>query len=223
VSAVVAAFTLIIVMMATVSAVRWISRRLWWMARGRFSPGWGRDDGADFPEPDDDGMDAVRACRELMRDISREMVAAMATVGGLRGVPALQAALKSELDSIRQSVGFTQSGRARVRSTDFIQMRAELALSLQAIRRVLDIAAAASTSFSSIPADVIITTRPEAYAFLGVNASASEVVLKKAVNALRRCWHPDLATDEDDRRIREERIKQINAAWDVITGKHIPA
>jgi len=220
VSAVVAAFTLIIVMMATVSVVRWLSRRLWWLARGQLS----RYDGEDEPpEPDHDGIDAVRACRELMKEISGDMVAAMAAVKGLNEVPALQAALKSELDSIRRSVGFTHKGRARVSSTDFIQMRVELAVSLQAIRRILDIAAAASSSFSAVPADVIITTRPEAYAFLGVNATANEAALKKAVNALRRCWHPDLATDEADRRIREERIKQINAAWDVITGKHLPA
>lgn len=221
VSAAVAALALVIVVMATVSAVRWVSRRLWWLARARLRrrPGGAAGD----PAEPDDGVDVVRACRELMREISRDLVDAMAAVNDLNGVPALQGALKSELDSIRQSVGFTQSGRARVRSTDFIQMQAELALSLQALRRIIDIAAAASASFSAIPADVIITTRPQAYAFLGVNASASEAVLKKAVNALRRCWHPDLATDEADRRVREERIKQINAAWDVITGKHIPA
>ncbi|MGE0699064.1 MAG: DnaJ domain-containing protein [Hyphomicrobiaceae bacterium] len=56
----------------------------------------------------------------------------------------------------------------------------------------------------------------EAYDFLGVNPRASEPVVKKAVDALRQNWHPDLAADESDRRLREARIKRINAAWDLI-------
>lgn len=223
-SAAAAALALIIAMMATVAAFRWLVRRLWrMMTRGLITPRLRPPGEPEEPPEPDDGREAARACRELMREVTRELVDAMAVVNGLNEVPALQAALRTELDSIRRSMGFTQSGRSRPGDTDFIRMRAELALSLQAIRRIVDIAAAAGTSFSAVPADVIITTRPQAYAFLGVNASASEAVLKKAVNALRRCWHPDLATDEDDRRIREERIKQINAAWDVITGKHMPA
>jgi DnaJ-class molecular chaperone len=67
------------------------------------------------------------------------------------------------------------------------------------------------------------TTRLEAYAFLGVNAGASELMLKKTVNALRECWHPDLATDEEDRHRREIRIKQINVAWDLISQKRMSA
>jgi DnaJ-class molecular chaperone len=93
---------------------------------------------------------------------------------------------------------------------------------LQGTQRIIGIAEAARTSFSVHPAALeVITTRLEAYAFLGVNANASEAVLKKAVNALRECWHPDLATDEEDRRLREIRIKQINVAWDLITGKQM--
>jgi hypothetical protein len=36
------------------------------------------------------------------------------------------------------------------------------------------------------------------------------------VDALRQNWHPDLAASEADRTEREERIKQINAAWDLV-------
>ncbi|MGE0765857.1 MAG: hypothetical protein AB7L90_05295 [Hyphomicrobiaceae bacterium] len=59
-------------------------------------------------------------------------------------------------------------------------------------------------------------TVDEAYAFLGVNPRAGAPVVKKVVDALRQNWHPDLAGDETDRRAREERMKQINAAWDLI-------
>jgi hypothetical protein len=61
-----------------------------------------------------------------------------------------------------------------------------------------------------------LETVEEACAFLGVNPRASEAVVKKVVDALRQNWHPDLARDDADRRAREERIKHINAAWDLI-------
>jgi hypothetical protein len=175
-------------------------------------------------EPDD-GVDAAQACRDLMKQITRDLVKAMSAVNGLKGAPALQTALYTELNSIRRSVGFTsQTREAAGDDKDWIEIRSELALSLQGTRRIIEIADAAHSSFSAHPAALeVITTRLEAYAFLGVNASASEMALKKAVNALRQCWHPDFATDEEDRRLREIRIKQINAAWDLISGKQMPA
>ena len=56
----------------------------------------------------------------------------------------------------------------------------------------------------------------EAYRVLGINAAAEPAVTKKLVDALRMSWHPDYARDEADRLKREDRIKQINAAWDLI-------
>ena len=217
-SAAAAALAVLIVIMTTVAVVRWISR---WLADVLFARGPRAGEDEDPPEPDD-AADAVRACSELMREINRELLSAMTAVNSLKGDPVLRTALTTELESIRRSVGFTRGGRMRD-DMDLIALRAELALNLQAVRRIIDIAAAAGTSLSGVAADVTITTRPQAFAFLGVNASVSEVALKKLVNALRLCWHPDLAEDEEDRRIREERTKQINAAWDVITGKHMPA
>jgi hypothetical protein len=212
------------------AAIRWRK----WMAYRLFAPfrSSGRPapaDGAaveDEPavEPDD-GVDAAQVCRDLMKQITSDLIKAMSAVNGLKGAPALQTALYTELNSIRRSVGFTSQSRgAAGGDKDWIQIRSELALSLQGTRRIIEIAAAAHTSFSAHPAALeVITTRLEAYAFLGVNASASEMALKKAVNALRECWHPDLATNEEDRRLREIRIKQINAAWDLISGKQMPA
>lgn len=62
-------------------------------------------------------------------------------------------------------------------------------------------------------------TFDEACSFLGVNPRAGESVVKKVVDALRQNWHPDLADDDDDRSMREERIKRINAAWDLIRAR----
>ncbi len=174
-------------------------------------------------EPELDGDALAEACREMMKQVAAELVSAMSAVNSLKGVPALQTALHAELESIRRSLGFTPQFRGMAgEKKDWKQIRSQLMLSLQGTQRIIGIAEAARTSFSVHPAALeVITTRLEAYAFLGVNASASETVLKKAVNALRECWHPDLATDEEDRRLREIRIKQINVAWDLITGKQM--
>lgn len=56
----------------------------------------------------------------------------------------------------------------------------------------------------------------EAYRILGLNADAPPLAAKKLVDALRMNWHPDHARDEPDRLRREARMKQINAAWDLI-------
>jgi hypothetical protein len=164
------------------------------------------------------------ACRELMKQVAAELVNAMTAVNSLKGGPALQTALHGELESIRRSVGFTPQIRGTSgEKKDWKQTKSQLILSLQGAQRIIGIAEAARTSFASAhPAALeVITTRLEAYAFLGVNANASEIAMKKAVNALRECWHPDLAANEEDRRLREVRIKQINVAWDLISGKQM--
>jgi hypothetical protein len=59
----------------------------------------------------------------------------------------------------------------------------------------------------------------EAYRLLGLNADVAPGVAKKLVDALRMSWHPDFARDEDDRQLREARMKQINAAWELIKDR----
>jgi hypothetical protein len=59
-------------------------------------------------------------------------------------------------------------------------------------------------------------TVADAFAILGLNPHASRSIVKKVVDGLRQSWHPDHAHDERDRAAREARMKQINAAWDLI-------
>lgn len=85
---------------------------------------------------------------------------------------------------------------------------------LERVRRIADSAAVSvidPTEQLGLP-----QTTSEAYALLGVNADVAPPVLKKLVDALRMTWHPDHARNESDRILREERIKQINSAWDLI-------
>ncbi len=86
---------------------------------------------------------------------------------------------------------------------------------LQRIRRIAE-SAAASFSCAREPA-ILPKTTSEAYAILGVNPEVSESVLKKIIDALRMSWHPDHARDEADRCLREDRIRQINIACDLIS------
>jgi hypothetical protein len=74
----------------------------------------------------------------------------------------------------------------------------------------------AATIGNAIPA-----TREEALRILGmgVTVDVSETAIKKIVDGLRMSWHPDAATSAEDRELRELRIKQINAAWEIISGR----
>jgi hypothetical protein len=66
-------------------------------------------------------------------------------------------------------------------------------------------------------------TKAEALQVLGMGVSpdATEAAIKRIVDGLRLSWHPDLAQSETDRQVREFRVKQINAAWDLLKSEHL--
>jgi len=72
------------------------------------------------------------------------------------------------------------------------------------------------------PTDMLPQTHDDALHILGmgVTSKASLTAMKKIVDGLRLSWHPDHATDDADRAIRELRIRQINTAWDLIAATH---
>jgi hypothetical protein len=69
--------------------------------------------------------------------------------------------------------------------------------------------------------DAIPRTRHDALQVLGmgVTPEVGDAAIKKIVDGLRLTWHPDHAKSAQDRELRELRMKQINAAWEIITGK----
>jgi hypothetical protein len=83
---------------------------------------------------------------------------------------------------------------------------------------------AAQPTLSSGPpkplGDTMPRTRAEALEVLGMGLAPdiNEAAIKKIIDGLRMSWHPDRATDDADRATRELRLKQINAAWDIIAG-----
>lgn len=142
-----------------------------------------------------------------------------AATQALNGAGPLRDVLLGELGHVRQRLTNLdrQSAKGEL-STDRSapQFRA-LVRELERVRRIVDSAAASLSN--SRKATVLPRTTSEAYEVLGVNAEVSEGVLKKIVDALRMSWHPDHARDENDRLLREDRIRQINIAWDLINGK----
>jgi hypothetical protein len=80
-----------------------------------------------------------------------------------------------------------------------------------------------STAAGSRPTwnEEVPRTRSDALRVLGmgVTADANLAAIKKIVDGLRQTWHPDLARHPSEREVREQRMKQINVAWDILAAK----
>lgn len=130
----------------------------------------------------------------------------------------LREVLLSELDRVRERLnGVTRDLERRPKDKSAGQIRAVLR-ELERIGRIAQGAdqdqryeAGGEGHAAGMPQSVA-----EAYRVLGINVDAEPAVTKKLVDALRMSWHPDYARDNADRIKREDRMKQINAAWDMI-------
>jgi hypothetical protein len=138
---------------------------------------------------------------------------------GLKGAGPLRDVLLGELGQVRNRLANLDklSAKGELPTDRSAPQYRALVRELDRIRRIVDSAAASLSN--SRKATTLPRTTSEAYEVLGVNAEVSEGVLKKIVDALRMSWHPDHARDESDRLLREDRIRQINIAWDLINGK----
>ena len=58
----------------------------------------------------------------------------------------------------------------------------------------------------------------DAHRVLNVNAATPKHVVEKLVLCLRQAWHPDHGAP-DERPLRTMKLQQINAAWDIVSGK----
>ena len=164
-----------------------------------------------------DGWAAIlemRIAAEVLLDLDRQILADHVPAGPLREILAADLdAIAVRLQAPELSAAF-DAGHIDVLHPVYSQAIADLERTRTLARieheRTLEVAATRDRS----PGDV-----DQAYSFLGVNPRAGDAVVKKAVDALRQNWHPDLASDEPDRQAREARIKHINAAWDLIRAR----
>ncbi|MFN0217984.1 MAG: DnaJ domain-containing protein [Hyphomicrobium sp.] len=127
----------------------------------------------------------------------------------------LRIVLQAEIEKVRQR---TADVDRRIRS----RSQEKSAASFRALQRELDritrIAQGAAAPQYRDDGDMYDApqSQTDAYRILGLNSDAPQAAIKKLVEALRMTWHPDHARDEPDRQLREARMKQINAAWDLI-------
>src|SRR5919197_3965914 len=55
------------------------------------------------------------------------------------------------------------------------------------------------------------------YETLGVDRSASDDDLKKAYRKLARQYHPDLQNGDQQKKVAEEKFKEVNEAYEVLS------
>ena len=186
-------------------------------------PVWPELGGISAPAP------ARAAVEDLMRNADDFYVHVKDLVEQMPGTNPLRDVVTDELAAIDATLRAPDLPQAYAAEdwTALRQCAVQALTDLERIRRIVqgakETAAVAALAAPVPPAErlshPVPTTRAEALAVLGVNAETSEKVIKKIVDAMRQTWHPDLARDDLDRRGREERMKQINIAWDILRPK----
>ena len=151
--------------------------------------------------------------------VSAMLTDAHGRLADLRGAGPLNDVLTHELSQLRSrlttlEIAASEGEDAAARASPGFR---NLVRDIERVRRIADSAALSiggSRSPTRIPA-----TRAEAYDLLGLNPDVADGTLKKVADGLRMSWHPDHARDATDRAAREARTKQINVAWDLISGR----
>ena len=174
-------------------------------------------------QPPDLSEQAAAASAAMIRTADSLHAAIRAQVLRLDG-PELKATLLGDLATVEQrlmSPHFAQQVAAR----EWLALQgvlADILTDFEGIQAALDEVVADPFAYRELARDLqaMPETVAEAHALLGVNADADERIVKKVVDGLRQSWHPDLARDERDRSRREQRIKSINVAWDLISRRH---
>jgi hypothetical protein len=164
-------------------------------------------------------IDEARLFDIVKSDAASHATALHAALASLTGVPALRESIMDALAVLerRQTAILAQPA-----TTDEArrQMRQRLERVLHDLRRLREIGDSARISLAAgAPSRGFPRDRESAFHALGVHADVDTKILKKLVDALRQSWHPDQARDDADRQMREDRIKEINVAWELIVGK----
>lgn len=55
------------------------------------------------------------------------------------------------------------------------------------------------------------------YAALGVSRDANKEAIKQAYYILAKKWHPDMITNESEKKVIEDKFKEITYAYDILS------
>ena len=161
------------------------------------------------------------AMRNGVGSVESQIAQTAKLVSGLDRAP-LRETLENELRGLRERVHTLQAAEMEKKSGRGGGVRTDVALRniVRELNRISRIAESAAVSLSEgTYVTFMPQTRSEAFQVLGVNANVSDATLKKVIDGLRMSWHPDLARNEKDRALYNERIKQINRAWELVGQK----
>lgn len=146
-----------------------------------------------------------------------------AAVAMLASAAVVREVMQSELAAIRLRIEEAERASRRG-STPVMKLAAQFRQIARDIDRVQNITQSASHSFNMHAQSMAVpTTVADAYALIGVDPSDGEIIAKRVIDSLRMSSHPDHAQTEADRLDREARIKQINVASDLISGRRQPS
>jgi hypothetical protein len=171
------------------------------------------------PEPSGTGSASVSS---LWDAVQARIAETELLVAALPADLLLRDVLQAELDGLRGKAADVLRRSDQLGDTRMTSLLRGMLKDIDRITRIVHGTArkdeAAKPTAGDVPSTVF-----EAYRILGLNPEAPPVAVKKVVDALRMSWHPDHARSEPDRRHREERIKQINAAWDLLKAAQAKA
>lgn len=169
----------------------------------------------DLAKPD------AQMCGELCRSAQGLVGQIHGGVSELKGVAPLRRVLLREVRNMERFLAATIATEP-TDPQEWRRMRLRLQRVVTDLMRLKDITDGARKSLTTaVVTKDLPRDKYEAYEVLGANPEASEKIIKRLVDALRATWHPDHAHTEEDRQVREERIKQINVAWDLILDKRV--
>lgn len=172
------------------------------------------------------GTSDAQMAEQLKITAKEQLLVARDIIDRLPAVMPLRQVLARELHLAAQRLD-QLAAEVPVSKQDWRRSRGRLQTATRELQRLATIAEGARSSLGTAALAPVVLQEPrdktEAYALLGINPDVSEHIMKKLVEALRQSWHPDHARDEPDRLRREDRIKQINIAWDLIQGKRVEA
>ena len=167
-------------------------------------------------------------CRTAFEVTVRNWHKAKTVVMQLEGGSPLRALLIEELSRLARSLATELNANdksegavvRKYRSEHWSLLRRRLRRASSDIERISATARAACQS-NGVHADehIMPTTRIEALHVLGANPDVDDQALQRLVKALRQCWHPDLARNDNDREYRGVRLAQINVANDLLMGR----